>query len=284
MTPSPLSTTHRRPRGGFSLVELLLVIAIIGVLIAILVPTVTSMRKTAQAASSQQAISTLSSAIDRYFTDFRAYPGVFSNDVIAAGGPKLLVPSGPTMLTAPSVAGFLPGNITQSENLVLSLLGGLNVNPAGTTFVYDPDLVGGGARSLNPMKPKTFAPYAESGEAQIGPKPYVVYAGVGSTNSHIPEFLDAYGSETMPVVYLRARVGAQFPVGSGNTFQYDPIELDDYGFMFGAGKDFVDAAAYLTHPSIPNTPVNKDGYILIAAGKDRKYGTKDDLTNFGSFK
>jgi hypothetical protein len=38
-----------------------------------------------------------------------------------------------------------------------------------------------------------------------------------------------------------------------------------------------DLYAYLRHPSIPNTPRNKDGFILISAGADRIYGTRDDI-------
>ena len=99
----------------------------------------------------------------------------------------------------------------------------------------------------------------------------------------------------MPVIYLRARVGAAGVVGTATTFQYDPSELYLYGNFAAAGvfpdgddagatADFAAADAYFKHPALANTPVNKDGYILIAAGKDRKFGTKDDLTNFGAFK
>ena len=53
------------------------------------------------------------------------------------------------------------------------------------------------------------------------------------------------------------------------------------------------AFPYFQNPSIPpsttgrgslnfrSTPHNKDGFILISAGADRVYGTRDDITNFG---
>jgi type II secretory pathway pseudopilin PulG len=44
----------------------------------------------------------------------------------------------------------------------------------------------------------------------------------------------------------------------------------------------MDAYAYFENPSMPNTPRQKDGYVLISAGPDRVYGTPDDITNFGS--
>jgi hypothetical protein len=51
-----------------------------------------------------------------------------------------------------------------------------------------------------------------------------------------------------------------------------------------------DAFPYLTNHSFPvpppasvvPTPRQKDRYIIISAGKDRVYGTDDDITNFGS--
>lgn len=43
-----------------------------------------------------------------------------------------------------------------------------------------------------------------------------------------------------------------------------------------------DFYAYVLNPSVPGTPRQKDGYILIAAGRDRIYGTEDDVTSFGS--
>jgi hypothetical protein len=53
-----------------------------------------------------------------------------------------------------------------------------------------------------------------------------------------------------------------------------------------------DAYAYFTNyalpvptqanPGIIPTPRQKDRYIIISAGKDRVYGTDDDITNFGS--
>jgi hypothetical protein len=208
---------------------------------------------------------------------------VFTNDSIGSGAAKSL--NGvPLISTPPSLDGT---RITQSENLVLSLLGGLNFDAAVPAFTYSEANIGRGPTSLNPAKPKLFSPYSEAGENVLGKKPYKAYAGALATNTVIPEFLDGWGGEeTMPIVYVRARVGAAGIAGITLAEQYDTREFTDYGFQFGtgAGFDFPDAATYLKHPSLTNTPVNKDGYVLIAAGKDRKFGTKDDLTNFGNFK
>lgn len=38
-----------------------------------------------------------------------------------------------------------------------------------------------------------------------------------------------------------------------------------------------DLYAFLRHPTMPNTPRQKDSFLLISAGIDRVYGTKDDI-------
>jgi glucose-1-phosphate adenylyltransferase len=43
-----------------------------------------------------------------------------------------------------------------------------------------------------------------------------------------------------------------------------------------------DGYAYLESPQMPNNARNKDSFILISAGPDRTYGTRDDIVNFGS--
>lgn len=68
--------------------------------------------------------------------------------------------------------------------------------------------------------------------------------------------------------------------------------LNDVAFPFksmdkSAGATFqfpYDAYPYFSDPNTPNTARQKDGYILISAGRDRVYGTNDDITNFGPVK
>jgi hypothetical protein len=55
-----------------------------------------------------------------------------------------------------------------------------------------------------------------------------------------------------------------------------------------AGQYFMNPTAQPSNTSTPDyinatgTPRAKDTYILISAGPDRTYGTKDDITSFGS--
>ena len=59
----------------------------------------------------------------------------------------------------------------------------------------------------------------------------------------------------------------------------DPNATSDEGQNGQMGKVYkypYDLYGFMRHPSIANTPRQKDGYILISAGADRIYGTKDD--------
>ena len=61
-------------------------------------------------------------------------------------------------------------------------------------------------------------------------------------------------------------------------------------FPYDAYDYFVDPASYdRTQASTPTAAQlaakrvrKKDSYVLVSAGKDRIYGTADDITNFGS--
>jgi prepilin-type N-terminal cleavage/methylation domain-containing protein len=132
----------------------------------------------------------------------------------------------------------------------------------------------------------------------------------------IPEFMDRFPSP-MPIIYLRARAGAASYSSNGNMnkdTQYNPAHLHPYvapdtgqgpggtarapvgptpssfpGYSTPNVRDFPSVEAYFRNPGVGNDSQpatwqvrQKDGFWLISAGPDRKFGTKDDQTNFGS--
>src|SRR5690349_16981317 len=60
---------------AFTLIELLVTLVIIVVLVGILIPTVSRVRKSAQAATVQSQINTLVGAIERFHQEQGRYPG-----------------------------------------------------------------------------------------------------------------------------------------------------------------------------------------------------------------
>lgn len=65
-------------RSGFTLVELLTVIAVIGILGAIIIPTVSSVRTSARKASTRAFFSQVISGIEQFKTEYRYFPDLSS--------------------------------------------------------------------------------------------------------------------------------------------------------------------------------------------------------------
>jgi len=248
-------------RQAFSLVELLVVIGIIALLIGILLPVVGKMKASAYAASTSQSISTLQAAIQQYWGNFQAYPGPTGS---AGGFGAPFTPAGSLI------------NFSSSEELVLSLQGGIKVDFVANTLTFVTTDVGRGTVSLNRLNPKRYTAF--------GGGPTQDFNG-----NDIPEFRDAY-PEPMPIHYVRAvTAGTTIPFNRANSIGEGPMYYPTpFGFKMqdgtdsDAADDFTDFNAYLRDPSNTALLRNKDSYVLIAAGKDRKFGTKDDITNFGT--
>lgn len=295
-----LSSVVGARRRAFTLTELMISIAIIAILIAILVPAVSKVRTRAQAAATAAQIAALQSAIEAYNQTFRAYPGPLSNDDIIRG------------VSIQNVN----GTITMSENLVLGLLGGLR--GTGNVFFFDDARNAVGPMSLNPNSPKRYpAFYSQSaGQLYTANTNFKDASGMSAKDSNIPEFLDRFTADPLPLLYLRARVGAPDVISDGEQpqKQYDVRQYRGYvgdsassplvlgGKMQGSGSTGLynrgapnapfnpkgpnNAYPYFRNPSLSAggtpTPYGKDAFILISAGPDRIYGTSDDITTFGN--
>lgn len=59
---------------GFTLIELMVVVAIIGILLALLLPGIAAARKKARIAAAKQAMSAIGMALDKYRDDFGRFP------------------------------------------------------------------------------------------------------------------------------------------------------------------------------------------------------------------
>jgi type II secretory pathway pseudopilin PulG len=294
--------------GGFTILELLVVIGIIVILVGILIPVVSHVRQSARVADSKNQISVIQNAIERYYGDFQAYPGPLPNDMVGLAPPATLV----------NVTPQTGGVITGTENLVLGLCGGLYNNAGAITFDPTRCKQSQGPASLNANQPRTYSAYIDGKTLSEGA--YKDDAGPAA-DTNIPEFLDRF-SNPLPVLYLRANVGTMGVISATNgTAQYDLNDIMGYtNTLIGVGKTPntsmytsgvaptpiahglnaatagtilspkgsagyfypYDAYAYFQSPNQAGQARAKDGYILISAGADRIYGTEDDITTFGN--
>ena len=346
--PAPTPAAAPRPAGltaagrfgaagrpGFTLIELLVVIGIIVLLIAILLPVAGRVRISAQTARTWASMSAIASAIERYHSDEHVYPGIYTNDQIQQQ------PASITISFVGNPAGA-SSELTQTENMVLSLAGGLEVDPS----IANPVTPGYGQPKIikvdettsigkGPVNFSSAAQYQTRRGAYIDAspggllpsRPYSNTGCVGLNNdligkapaagigdSSVPEFLDAYTSHQRPILLLRANVGAVGDSSAGAYFgvctpmtaknptitgtpkleQYTTYEFSRYArgaapnpsdfpgdFQWNLTNDtfefYQNEAMYLRHPSIANSPKSKDKFIMISAGPDGVFGTKDDI-------
>jgi prepilin-type N-terminal cleavage/methylation domain-containing protein len=308
----------RRGRGrlGFTLIELLVVIGIIAVLIAILIPVVGRVRLAAQTANTTNQMHRISAAIQVYFNDFLAYPGVFTN--------KEFTPAGSLNAKLGNTSGSFTNfaNYTQSEDMAMALLGGFEIDTSGK-FDLVSNEVGMGPISFNTVqvlprknayidrRPEDFTPLQGGKLVQIKA---VTELGLTYINdSEAPEFMDLYATPR-PILYMRANAGAVNNANNifynsrvTNTFRADicydigviqpylkstpnvpndfhnPADASSGGDGFTAGNLDVSkqwVKDYFTSKGTSgtgNTAKNAGSFMLIDAGPDRLFGTADDI-------
>jgi prepilin-type N-terminal cleavage/methylation domain-containing protein len=244
-------TRHRRPRlgggGGFSLVELLVVIGIIAVLVGILIPVVGRMRREAYKVDTAALINTIRSACESYQANFKSYPGPFA-DADVYNKVKWNKSGGFGIPTGIQQSNFVTG----AEQLLLSLCGGLKLNLSTNDVIWDSSdyvlekpgnppqkyvVMPQNLANLNPRLSKTYPPFFTDAAKFVPPDwAYSVSnfrdaGGNVASDTNVPEFVDRY-PEALPILYLRARRSAPGIIGDGDTpYQYDIRQITGYTSM-----------------------------------------------------
>jgi prepilin-type N-terminal cleavage/methylation domain-containing protein len=306
-----------RARHAFTLLEMLVVIGIITLLAAILIPVVSQVRMRAFVAQTQGEMQRIMTACTTYYSDFHAYPGPLANNMLVGAqspvdsrltvdpqaNPKPNFDStkitssenlmlGLLGLLSPYPAPPGPNNPTglylppPPKHDVL----GLNFNrPASYHFLdflpdeiptsMNVDYYAYGTLGSSPPTDMTGSTATSNGTA----------ASEGGNDSTVPEFMDHIPTP-MPILYMRPIPGAAGICDAGDQLvpaPYNYMQLAPYGFKNVNLPDYQPPTGYtdmhngwdtyLMNPSIPGQPRGKDAFILIDAGPDRLFGTKDDI-------
>jgi prepilin-type N-terminal cleavage/methylation domain-containing protein len=280
---------RKREKSGLTLVELLIVLAIISLLVGLLIPAVTAVKNSAREAKQKGQFFAIDVALTAFKDDYGDYP-----------------PS-----TGWGAAG--PLDYSGAQKLCEALLGwdllGFHPKSGWTADGLD---VGGGSLSYDPTKVRgnaTFGerkgPYLELGTTnafKLGLRPNGLFAATGPLAADTYVLCDVFGKTKValpggkavnagaPILYYKADtsgslirdvyghndnvvlVSLQHTVaGSPTKYLDDPVA----GYRF-----FYD---YITDPKITAKvwPYRPGSYILISAGADGIYGTPDDIRNFG---
>jgi prepilin-type N-terminal cleavage/methylation domain-containing protein len=117
-----------KKQGGFTLIELMVVVLIIAILVAIAVPVFSSARESAWRRTCQSNLRTIDGAVQTYYASFDALPPGFSSAAgvtvngshpLVAGGFLKRAPECPKYVSAGNANGFykLVGDITNPQGI-----------------------------------------------------------------------------------------------------------------------------------------------------------------------
>lgn len=289
-------TKREKMRGGFTLVEILTTMVIIGILLAVLLPALSHVSKSATTVKQKAQFHTLEMGLETFRTDTGDYPPSYFLFVAGASY------SGSQRLAEAMVGrdglGFHPESIYRPD--------GRN---AANVEIYYPGISGAGFtdadRAANLATRK--GPYLEL-ESANAIKLSDIYLNYGQlVNSYV--LVDSFNKVKnlttgkkigMPILYYKAdrnkignsAVDTDWP---NNTYNLD----DSYGGGTGllafappfaaAGVAFHPMATDFTlfynrikNPNFtaPERPYRAESFILHSAGHDGLYGTVDDVFNF----
>lgn len=260
-------TTNRcaarsRPRSGFTLIELMVVIVVIAILISLLLPAIGNVRARARDAQVRSEISQLETAISQFKQRFQMDPPsrivLYETPAGWAGDPtnralvRQLWPqfdfsadhdidhngsaSGSHTLTGGEcLVFFLGGILTDSPSIPLN-------RRAATGF------------SKNPMRPFDQGGNREGPFFEFDPGRF---SDVNPTPNNFPEYLDPLPGQSVPYLYYSSYDGAGYRTsGTSNEF---------------TGGGYLQSP-YRIGTSGTSEPYKSKSYQIISPGPDREFG------------
>jgi type II secretory pathway pseudopilin PulG len=275
-----------RKKTGLTIIELLIVLGIIALLVGLLVPSLSAVKKMAKETKQKAQFVTIKLALEAFKNDYGDYPQSGRPVVDYTSGSQALAEA----LLGWDLLGFHPNSAWRADGLDKQWGPG-SYDPAQTR-----DINGDGV-------PDTFderkGPYLEL--ANVGAFRLVDLFGTNAAGPLDPNtfvICDVFGAKKIsmangkivragaPILYYRANT-------SGKTTRtiydgFDNIRLvfakliaDGGEHPFTRSNFFYD---YIKNPKRTDRdwPYRPDSYILISAGADGLYGTHDDITNFGN--
>ena len=280
-----------RKKKGLTIIELLIVLGIIALLVGLLLPSLSAVKKMAKETKQKAQFATIGLALEAFKNDYGDYPPsswLRSQPGPGYDGSQRLAEA----LLGWDLLGFHPSSAWRGDGL----------DATGGPGSYDPaqtrDINGDGV-------PDTFderkGPYLEL--ANVGAFRVVDLLGTNvflDPDTYV--ICDVFGAKKIsmangkivragaPILYYRADTS-----GKMITTIYNVVD----NFFFILLKQMADGRDhplfsptnqdeffynYIQDPKITARawPYRPDSYILISAGADGLYGTRDDITNFGN--
>ena len=268
---------------GFTMVELLTVIAIIAILVSVLVPSLTMVRRIAKETRQKTQFAAISMALTAFRNDYGDYPP--SNDNGDYAGAQKLAEA----LLGWDLMGFHPDSDWQADGKDIADVNVYENNESNLKQRRGPYL------NLEASNAFTLGQIFSAGTGPLDAGAFVMcdvftIKAVTLSNGKVVK-------AGMPILYYKANVSSKnLTDGTWANRIYDardnlelikldklrdglPHKLSDTG---DAGDYFYNPAYKVIDPKIgpPIWPHRPGSYILISAGADSEYGTDDDICNF----
>ena len=299
-------------RAAFTIVELLTVMSIIVILIGLLVPALSSVKRFAKKVKQQAQFHSIGAAMELFSNEEDGYPDSTAHDEVGeeyCGAMRLC-----EAMVGQDLLGFHPSSHFRSD---------LTIDGTAETLLYDYD-----------PDSETDDPNEENIRARKGPYLQIENANayrLGDLFNDIGNFrtdsenlfvlCDEYSKVThkvtgkkvgMPILYYKANTS-----GIRHDTDYEPTDDNNNGNIYNYFDNDelvllgMPWAPGLSHPICSDTsgttstgdtadwrifyemtrnddiaieagrPYRADSYILLSAGFDGEYGTSDDIFNFG---
>jgi prepilin-type N-terminal cleavage/methylation domain-containing protein len=268
----------RRTRIGFTLVEMLVVITIIGVLVALLIPTIAGvMRRTRNAAIAVE-LQDLAKAVEAYKAAANDYPPDFTNvAAVSAHMARGYVRNTRNINAWWTSTDTLPNNTTRTYS---------NLDPAETLFIWLSQL------STNPRDPLGGISSNYAGERKVF-FPFDSTRLVDLDQDGWLEYVPRYGNQA-PYVYFDGRVlSGEYAYRTALYPKNTPAVPSTVGRArpYRSNTDVVPVRDNnRTQPY--NSPLNYNkqqwlnpgGFQLVCAGQDNEFGADNLVSNSVVFK
>jgi type II secretory pathway pseudopilin PulG len=278
---------------AFTIIELLTVMSIIVILIGILLPSLNMVKRYAKVVTQKNLLRNIDSGLQAFEIDFKEYPDSSATDATGAqycGAMKLA-----EAMAGQDGLGFNPDSKFTADD------------GSGNTELYPPSQGDPGSwpdwyvENLRNRKE-----YLEAKDTQICSLKDLYGSDTGgfTCTDEVALLCDVFRAATnrttgkrmgMPILYYKADPSklvhdVNVPTNPDNIYNY----LDNHAFL-GLGLPWDTATKpplyqddgrvfyekTLDKSALPiERPHNKDSYILISAGWDGIYGTRDDVFNF----
>ena len=289
-----------KKNAGFTIIELLTVMSIIVIFISLLMPSLNAVRRYSKAVRQKGQFHEMRTGLEMFYVDFGEYPESSENsfpggidDVPYCGAQKLceaLLGKDNHGLHPDSQ--FIAAGTDRSGNL---LYPPAPPNPLSDQ-TYMSNLRSRKNTYVDPEKFKTTNLYALFGTSitpYTEPNAFIcdVFRAVRNHNPNGPSTIG------MPVLYYRAntsKMGHHLNTDAANITQNIYDYRDNYNFTTLRTAEMGDSEHPIRadHNIFYNTtwngrdrvmpkPFNSETYLLVSAGWDGFYGTKDDIFNFG---